>query len=192
MTGLVAAYGVWGLGVIAFLSCLVLPIPTSAAMVTAGGFVAAGDLSWGAALLAPFAGAVLGDQTGYWLGRRGGPGLLDRLERRPARARTIARAREVLARRGAAGVFLTRWLFAPLGPYVNFACGVAGLRWGRFTGPALAGKALWVAIYTGAGFSVAGNLVAAGRAIGPVLGLLAGAVGLAVVVALWRRPVRLR
>ena len=42
---LVPTYGPWLLGLATFLSCLALPVPVSILMLTAGGFVASGDLS---------------------------------------------------------------------------------------------------------------------------------------------------
>ena len=64
LLSLVPAWGPWLLAITTFLSCLALPVPASLMMITAGGFVASGDLvRWqiGAAALI---GAVLGDQTG--------------------------------------------------------------------------------------------------------------------------------
>ncbi|MGL6209949.1 MAG: DedA family protein, partial [Paracoccaceae bacterium] len=127
MTQLVADHGVWVLGVLCFLSCLILPIPASLAMLAAGGFAAVGQMGVGAVVVAAFVGAVLGDQAGYWVGRYGGVPLVRRLARH--RGQVVARAKGLLEQRGAVAVFLTRWLFAPLGPWINFACGAAGMGW---------------------------------------------------------------
>lgn len=58
--GLVADYGVWVLAVSCFLSCLLVPIPTSLLMLAGGAFVAAGDLDGGTAFAGAWMGAVLG------------------------------------------------------------------------------------------------------------------------------------
>jgi len=178
--GLVPVYGGWLLAVGTFLSCLALPIPASILMLAAGGFAAAGDLTLAGSAGAALAGAVAGDQVGYFAGRFGGAGMIDRLG---AKAAPVARARDLLARKGGVAVFLSRWLVSALGPYVNVAAGAAGQGWARFTAWGVAGEAVWVGLYVGVGWSVAGNLAAASSMAVDVLGFLAaGAVGLG---ALW-------
>ena len=170
LLGLVPAYGGWLLAGATFLSCLALPIPASILMLAAGGFAAAGDLTLAGSAGAALAGAVAGDQAGFVAGRVGGSGLLARLG---ARAAPVGKAVELLARRGGVAVFLSRWLFSALGPYVNVAAGAAGQGWARFTLWGVAGEAVWVAVYVGAGWSVAGNLTAASGMAVDVLGFLA-------------------
>ena len=73
---LVATYGVPIVGLSSFLSCLLIPIPTALVMLAGGAFAASGDLSLPAVLAAAYVGAVLGDQTGYRMGRAFGPRLV--------------------------------------------------------------------------------------------------------------------
>ncbi len=171
---LVPQYGLWLLAVSTFLSCLALPFPASILMLTAGGFVAAGDLGLVSTLAAAAAGGIAGDQLGFWAGRRLGAPLLARLGRDPARDRLLARAAAFLARRGAAAVFLSRWLFSPLGPWVNLITGSSGYGWRRFTLAGVAGEAVWAGLYVGAGYAFAGNITAANELLGSVLGMVAG------------------
>lgn len=183
---LMPAYGLWLIAATTFLSCLALPVPSSLMMLTAGGFVAAQDLALVPTLAAAFLGAVTGDQAGFALGRTGGMALMARLKARPRRAALIARAEALMARRGTLGIFLSRWLFAPLGPWMNFAAGGAGLPWRRFTLAGLLGEALWVGLYVGAGVAFAGNITAASELLGSSLGLLAGG-AVTVALFLWLR-----
>lgn len=179
LLALVPTYGFWLLAVCTFCSCLALPIPASILMMAAGGFAAAGDLSLTASGLAALGGAVTGDQVGYIAGRKGGAGLTARLG---ARAAPLAKATDLLARRGGVAVFLSRWLVSALGPYVNLAAGAAGLSWPRFTLWAVMGEAVWVGLYLGTGYSFAGNLQAASDMALDLLGFLAAgavAIGLA-------------
>lgn len=150
--GLVGDYGVFVIFASAFLSCLALPIPTSLMMLTGGAFVASGDLTFWSVALAAFAGAILGDQAGYLIGRTGGRKLLDHLSRSPARAVVLRRAGDLIERRGGVGVFLSTWALAPLGPWVNFVAGATGLSWLRFAVADIAGEIVWVALYVGLGF----------------------------------------
>lgn len=106
--------------------------------------------------------------------------MIDRLG---ARAAPVGKARDLLARKGGVAVFLSRWLVSALGPYVNVAAGAAGQGWGRFTAWGVAGEAVWVTLYVGVGWSVAGNLAAASSMAVDVLGFLAaGAVAIGALV----------
>lgn len=187
---LVTDYGTWALMLTTFLSCLALPVPASLAMLAAGGFVAAGELSGPLVILAAFCGAVLGDQVGYGVGRFGS-GFINRLAQHPERGAVLRTASEDLHRRGMALVFFSRWLVSPLGPYVNFVAGAAKLHWPRFLLADLAGEAVWVGIYVGIGMFFAGNITLVADILGNLSGLLA-AVAVALGAALWlRRSARL-
>ena len=179
LLGLVPVWGVWLMAVSTFLSCLALPVPCSILMLTAVGFAAAGDLDLVALLTGALAGAVAGDQTGYRLGALGGHPLLARISQSPSRAALIRRAVAQMEARGALGIFFTRWLFAPVGPYANFAAGALGWSWARFTIWGIAGEAVWVGLYCGLGYGFAGNLQAATDMAGSLLGILAGSAAMA-------------
>ncbi|MGB5557275.1 MAG: DedA family protein, partial [Paracoccaceae bacterium] len=71
LVDLVARYGALVIFLSCFLSCLLLPIPSSLLMLTGGAFVASGDLVGWQVAGAAWLGAVLGDQTGFRLGRVG-------------------------------------------------------------------------------------------------------------------------
>jgi membrane-associated protein len=187
LMGLVPGYGPWLLALATFLSCLALPIPASILMLAGGAFAAGGDLTLGLAMASAFAGAILGDQAGFRIGRLGGPILQRLVAGHPDRAALLARARDVTASRGGAGVFLSRWLFSPLGPWVNLVAGATGLGWGLFTLSAAAGEAVWVGLYTGAGYLFADRISDLAGLAGNLSGMLAA--GLVAVIlghALWR------
>lgn len=174
LLGLVPVYGLWLLAVVTFLACLALPVPCSILMITAGGFVGTGDLVLWQVMGAAIGGAVLGDQVGYRAGLWGGHRLLSRLAADPRRGALIRRAVEMMERRGAVGIFLTRWLFAPVGPWANLAAGAAAFPYARFTLWAVAGECVWVGLYVALGYGFAGNIEAASDMAGSVLGILAG------------------
>lgn len=172
LLALVPTYGLWLIAASTFASCVALPIPASILMLAAGGFAASGDLVLGQVILAALSGAVIGDQIGFWLGRRGGAALVDRLSGGP-RGRLIGKARSLIERRGALAVFFSRWLFSPLGPYINLIGGAMRQSWGSFTLWAILGEALWCMIYILAGRAAGGNLTAASDMLASVLGLVA-------------------
>lgn len=178
--GLIPGYGAWILMIATFLSCLAVPVPTSLMMLAGGAFVASGDLNVVAVAVAAWGGAVLGDQAGYFIGRRGGAPLLARARTAPRAAEPIARATRYLHRRGGSAVFFSRWLFSPLGPYVNFIGGAGQLRWPVFTLWSGLGEAVWVAIYVALGFAFASRIDAVASVTGNLVGLLAAGVVAAV------------
>ncbi len=176
LLALVPTYGAWLLAACTFCSCLALPIPASMLMLTAGGFISAGDLSMTTSAGAALMGAVAGDQTGYFAGRAGGSGLIEKLG---SRAAPLAKATDMLAKKGGLAVFFTRWLLSALGPYVNLAAGAAKQPWAKFTLFGVAGEAVWVGLYTGLGYAFTGNIAAASSMAVSMLGFLAaGAVAL--------------
>jgi len=180
----------WGPVLVALanmLACMARPIPASLVMLAAGAFASAGDFDalplWAAAL----AGAMLGDQAGYWIGRRFGPHLLNRLSQQSRAQKLVARAVAWLEHRRLPAIFLSRWLVSALGPYVNFAAGAARINWLGFTLPAIAGECVWVSIYIGLGWAFSSDI----ETLGATLGNLALAVGAGVVALilgrlLWR------
>jgi len=173
LADLVVHYGLWLILAATFLSCLAVPVPTSLIMLSAGAFSAGDDLNLYACAAVALIGAVLGDQAGFGLGRRWA-NLLDRAHGKTAQ--TIARAREFTARHGGPGVFLSRWLFSPLGPYVNYIAGGTGMAWAQFSLFSLLGETVWVTLYVGAGFAFADQLETVATVLGNASGAAAGLV----------------
>ena len=187
---LIPVYGVWLMLAVTFFSCLALPVPASIVMLTAGGLAASGDLVVWQVACGALAGAVLGDQAGYAIGRRGGRALLARLGDTPSRATLIAKATGLLQTRGMVGVFLSRWLFSPLGPWLNFAGGAAAMPWRRFTLAGISGEVVWVVLYVGLGFVFADRIVALSQIGGMLTGALAAGVLAVALGLLLRRSLR--
>ncbi len=187
---LVAQYGALIVGICAYLSCLLIPIPTALVMLAAGGFVAAGDLQAALVWASAWGAAVAGDQTGYWIGRGGGAHVLPRLARSPTRAKMLEKARAFVDRHGGLGVFFSTWLFAPLGPWVNFVAGAAGLGWVRFSLWDMAGEAIWVTGYLSLGYLFGDRIEALAELLGNTSGFLVAGLITAVLGALLVRRLR--
>lgn len=124
-----------------------VPTPGSLLLLVAGSFVEQGEMGLWPVLLLGFAGAVLGDNVGYAIGRWGGRRLSARLSRRVGGERRLRSTEEWLKRWGDGGVFLSRWLLSPLGSPVNLVAGASGYPWRRFLFYDIVGEALWVVIY---------------------------------------------
>ena len=173
---LVADYGLFAIAASAFLSCLLVPIPTALLMLAGGAFAAAGDLTFAGVVGAAWLGAVAGDQTGYRIGRVAGGRIGRFAEGHPRREALFARAERVVDTHGGLGVFFSTWAVAPLGPYVNFAAGAAGLGAVRFTLWDAAGEAIWVLGYAGLGYAFADRVEALGDLASNASGFLAAGV----------------
>ncbi|MCG6116192.1 MAG: DedA family protein [Mesorhizobium sp.] len=174
--GLVSTYGIILILLATYLSCLGLPVPTSLIMLAGGGFVASGDLAATHVLLAALTGSVLGDQTGYHIGRFGGAAITSRLEGEPHRAVVFARARRIVDRWGGVGVFFSTWLFSPLGPYVNLLAGATRMGWARFTLWDTAGEAIWVGVYVGLGYAFSSRITQLADLLGNSIAFLTAGV----------------
>ncbi|WP_323036953.1 DedA family protein [Pararhodobacter sp.] len=185
---LVTEWGATALAVVTFLSCLAVPVPSSMMMLAAGAFAASGDLALMPVAASALAGAILGDQAGYQLGRFGLAATEGWLRKSPARAGVLDRARASIQARGGSAVFLSRWLFSILGPYVNLLSGGMRLNWWTFTAAAITGEVIWVMVYVGLGYSAGSHLAEVTTLLGNVTGLATSLlVTLGLGYALWRR-----
>ncbi len=116
-----------------------MSVPITLMLVAAGSFVALGEMEFWQVIVVASAAAVLGDQIGYALGRWGGHHVAARVNRKKAWAAQMQRAEKFARRWGGAGIFFSRWLVTPLGPWINLSSGMAAIR-GRdfFAGTLLA------------------------------------------------------
>src|SRR5205823_4384563 len=103
-------------------------LPGSLLLVAAGSFVEQGDLNLWTVLTLSAAGAVLGDQFGYVVGRWGRR-LRLRLRKLIGGENNSERTEEWLRKREGLGLFLSRWLLTPLGPIVNLTAGATQYPW---------------------------------------------------------------
>src|SRR5512138_2511837 len=81
INGLVGSYGYALLVGLVGVESFGIPLPGETALVTAGAFAALGRLNLAGVIIAAAAGAVLGDNAGYWLGRKGGIAVVHRYGR---------------------------------------------------------------------------------------------------------------
>ncbi|HKV41744.1 MAG TPA: DedA family protein [Blastocatellia bacterium] len=147
LLGLLALYGVPAFFGIILVSSVGVPFPITLLLVVAGSFVSQGEMKLWEVIVFGSAGAVLGDQIGYWIGRRGGRELVQRLTHRFGGASKIARAEALNRQWGGAAVFFSRCLATPLGPWVNLACGISEYSWLRFLLWDALGECIWVITY---------------------------------------------
>ena len=188
---MLATLGVYGLPVLfcaLLVGCAGVPLPSSLLLVAAGSFVEQGEMELWPVLALSVAGAILGDQIGYAIGRWGGR----RLMRFVGGEKKLEDAEEWLKRREGAGVFLSRWLLTPLGPVVNLTSGATRYPWPRFLLYDVLGEALWVALYVLLGKFFSDRVQALSDMLGDftlaVLGLVAAVVLGALLFKYLREP----
>ena len=171
-TSLLVAYGYPVITLIVALESMGIPLPGETALLAAAVYAGTThQLSIVFIVLAATAGAVLGDNAGFWIGRRLGFPLLRQYGRfvRLDEGR-LKLGRYLFSRHGGKVVFfgrftaLLRALAAPL-------AGANDMGWRRFLLFNLAGGALWAALYGGGGYLLGSAIH---RIAGPV------AIGLAV------------
>ena len=104
-----------------------------------------------AVAVAGVAGAVVGDATGYVVGRRWGPRLLRSPLSRFVDERHLDRAEDALRRRGWWAVFVGRFTVA-LRVMVPGLAGMAGMPPRRFLAANIAGGAVWGVVIATAGY----------------------------------------
>ena len=141
---------IYGLPVYFFIlaaSSFGVPMPVKLTMLLVGSFVQQGEIEFWQALLIGSMGAVTGDQIGYFLGRFGGRNVINRITNRFGGTDKIKRAEGFSRRWGGTGIFFSRWLVTPLGPWINLTSGVISYSWTRFTILGVLGECLWVFQY---------------------------------------------
>jgi membrane protein DedA with SNARE-associated domain len=133
-THLVADSSEWAYLIIflfAYLDVLVPIVPSETAVITAGVVAADGDLSLALIIPLAAAGAFLGDNTAYLLGRRFGTRATERFFRSERARRRIAWADEQLEERGGELIMVGR--FIPGGrTAVALSSGTLRYPWRRF------------------------------------------------------------
>jgi membrane-associated protein len=191
VTELVGHWGYLAVFVIVVVGNVGVPVPEETALLAAGYLVWRGDLRWSLVLMVGIVSAVAGDNVGYWIGRRYGPGVLERFRRliglTPPRFQSM---RTFIVRWGPLGVFVARFL-----PGLRFLAGplagAVGLHFSAFMTANVLGALFYVPAVVAAGYLVgygAGAYVERVlQALGPVAYIvLAVAVILVGSVFAWR------
>ena len=151
---LLAALALYGLPVlfgVTVLAELWVPVPATFLLIAAGSFVQQGDLNlWWVIVLAT-AGAVLGDQIGYAIGRWGSRPLERRLSRWRRLEKRMQAVEATSKKWGGLGIFFSRWLVIPLGPWLNLTSGITQYSYPHFLFWDVTGELIWVILYVALG-----------------------------------------
>jgi membrane protein DedA with SNARE-associated domain len=155
VTHLIENYGLIVLFVLVGLESSGIPLPGETALVTAGVLASRGhfEIEW--VIVVAAAGAIVGDNVGYWIGRKGGRRLLDQWEwTRRIRDRLVPPAERFFARHGGKTIFIARFV-AVLRVIGAWVAGISRMHWWKFLLWNAAGGICWailvglVAFYLG-------------------------------------------
>jgi membrane protein DedA with SNARE-associated domain len=120
-----------------------IPVPGETALVTAAFLASQGHYSIVAVIAVAAAGAIIGDNVGYWIGREGGRKLLERWG--PVRRyadKALPPAERFFQKHGAKAVFFGRFI-AFLRVTAAWLAGISRMTWWRFLIWNAAGGILW-------------------------------------------------
>jgi membrane-associated protein len=128
-------------------------LPGDSLLLTAGLFAAKGDLNLWVLLPLVFVGAVLGDNVGYWFGRKTGPPLFSRPASLLFKPKNLLAAKAFYDRHGGKTLVLARFMpfirtFAPI------VAGAVQMDYSRFFFYNVLGGLLW-----GVGVTLAGYML---------------------------------
>jgi len=152
----VATYGYFAVFVIIALESAGVPLPGETTLVSAAIFASRGALDIRAVIACAAAGAILGDNGGYWVGREFGFPLALRYGRyvRIDEPR-LKLGQYLFQRHGGKIVFFGRFV-AVLRAYAALLAGINHLSWGRFFTFNALGGIVWASVF-GVGGYVAGR-----------------------------------
>jgi membrane-associated protein len=153
-------YGSPALFAVVAIAAVGVPLPITLLLIVTGSLISQGVMNFWWAIGLAGAGSVIGDQIGYGIGRWGGNELVDRFTRLLGGPERLEKAQSTARRWGGPGIFFSRWLVTPLGPWVNLASGLAGYPWMRFFVWDALGEFLGTLIYVGLGKAFSDRVLA--------------------------------
>ena len=136
--------------VIAALDAVIPLVPSETSVILAGVLASTGDLVLVLVILFAAAGAIVGDNVSYWIGRKVGHRIVDRFFK-GERRKQIDWAHRQVEERGGYLIIIGR--FIPGGrTAVTFSCGMLEMRWRRFLAFDVVAGLVWATYATMLGY----------------------------------------
>jgi len=183
---LISTYGCWAVALIVTLESMGVPLPGESTVIAMAIYAAkTGQTNIAAVIGAAAAGAILGDNIGYWIGWKFGYPLVVRYGRyiRLTEPR-LKLGQYLFLRYGGRIVFLGRFV-AEIRTFGALLAGINCMDWGRFLVANAAGGIVWATVY-GLGGYLVGDRVP--HLLGPVgIALFAAVVVAAVAMFVFLR-----
>jgi membrane protein DedA with SNARE-associated domain/membrane-associated phospholipid phosphatase len=166
IAGLVATYGYLFVFVLVGLESLGIPLPGETALVTAAAYAALGHLSIVFVIVAAAAGAIVGDNAGYWIGRIGGRAFVLRYGKKfRLNEEQLARAERFFHRHGGKTVFIGRFI-ALLRSWAAVLAGIGSMPYAEFTAYNASGGIVWATAFGLLGYFFGRSLPTLERYVG--------------------------
>jgi membrane protein DedA with SNARE-associated domain len=137
--------------------CAGLPLPGETTLMYASFVAHSSELNIFLVILVGSAAAILGDNIGYWAGKRLGRGLLRWLERKFHMEDDIAAAADLIWHHGAATIFWARYIFG-LRTVAGPVAGALGMEWRKFLLFNALGAVSWVSCIALTGYFLAATI----------------------------------
>jgi len=192
LTHLLNVYGYWAVLVFVAIESTGIPFPGETMLLAAAVYAGTTHhLAIALIIAAAAAGAIIGDNLGFWVGREGG----FRLVRRYGHVvhldeRKIKLGQYLFLRHGGKVVFFGRFV-AVLRAWAAFLAGTDHMPWPRFLVFNAAGGILWAILYGLGGYALGNNIHRVTGPVGIVLVILAAAILIGFFVYLRRNEKRL-
>jgi len=166
LSHLLSTYGYWAVLVFVAIESTGIPFPGETMLLAAAIYAGTTHhLALPFVIAAAAAGAILGDNIGFWVGREGGYRLLKRYGKYiRLDERKLKLGQYLFKKHGAKVVFFGRFV-AVLRAWAAFLAGTNRMPWGRFLIFNAAGGILWAILYGIGGYLLGNNVH---RLTGPV------------------------
>ncbi len=149
---LVSSYGYLIVFALVGIESLGIPLPGETALVTAAAYAALGHLSIVFVIMSAAAGAIIGDNFGYWIGRKGGRSFVLRYGKKfHLKESHLVRAEAFFNKHGGKTVFIGRFV-ALLRSWAALLAGIGAMPYGEFTAYNAAGGIVWAALFGTLGY----------------------------------------
>jgi membrane protein DedA with SNARE-associated domain len=189
VTHLLESYGLALLFVLVAIESAGVPVPGESALIAAALLATRGHYSIVAVIAVAAAGAIFGDNVGYWLGRKGGTALLRRTPIvRDYFERALPTSERFFRRHGAKTVFIGRFV-AILRVTAAWLAGISHMPWWKFVLWNAAGGIAWAVIIGVVAYEFGSAAIDAVSHYGVVAVIVLIVLGVAAFVAhrMWRR-----
>jgi membrane protein DedA with SNARE-associated domain len=189
---LINTYGYWAVFALVGLESLGIPLPGETILITAGTYAGRTHrMSVWVVFAVAAAGAIIGDNIGFWIGDKGGYRLMRRYGHYVhVDEAKIKIGRYIFDRHGGKVVFFGRFV-SVLRTYAAFLAGTNRMPWRSFLVYNAAGGLVWSAVYAFVSYAVGNTLRNASGTINIVLGGLAAVAIVTAILVVRRQAKRL-
>lgn len=179
-------YGYLAVAGLVFVESFGVPAPAQTLLIVAALYAGSGRLNVALVAVIAFTAAVVGDNTGYWIGRVGGRRLVLRVGRYVLLTEArLARAEGFFERHGGMIVAVARFVDG-LRQFNGIVAGVVRMPWWRFMAYNALGAALWSGLWSAFGYFAGRHIVAHFDQIERYQHYLLAALGLVVLLLVGR------